>query len=107
LLLRIRFALPLLRHLFRDGGKVREETMANLSQLPPEAVTAVRGVLADKTLVDADAAFEVTRSLPHGYAAAVAAMARNLGSPALLGPPCTQRDLVCALVLSRILRPGF
>ena len=77
----------LLRRSFRDGGKVRKETLANLSQLPPEAITAVRAVLAGQTLVDADAAFEVTRSLPHGHAAAVHAMARTLGFPALLGPP--------------------
>ena len=96
----------LLRRSFRDGGKVRKETLANLSHLPPEAITAVRTVLAGATLIDADAAFEVTRSLPHGHAAAVHAMARKLGFPALLGPPGPQRDLACALVLSRVLRPA-
>jgi hypothetical protein len=96
----------LLRRSFRDGGKVRKETLANLSHLPPEAITAVRAVLAGATLIDADAAFEVTRSLPHGHAAAVHAMARKLGFPALLGPPGPQRGLACALVLSRVLRPA-
>jgi hypothetical protein len=96
----------LLRRSFRDGGKVRKETLANLSQLPPEAITAIRAVLAGKTLIDADAAFEITRSLPHGHAAAVAAMARKLGFPALLGPPGPRRDLAYALVLSRVLRPA-
>jgi Transposase DDE domain len=96
----------LLRRSFRDGGKVRKETLANLSHLPPEAITAVRAVLAGKTLIDADAGFEVTRSLPHGHAAAVHAMARKLGFPALLGPPGPHRDLACALVLSRVLRPA-
>ena len=96
----------LLRRSFRDGGKVRKETLANLSQLPPEAITAVRAVLAGKTLTDADAAFEITRSRPHGHAAAVHAMARTLGFPALLGPPGPQRDLAYALVLSRVLRPA-
>ena len=64
-------------------------------------------MLAGKTLIDADAAFEVTRSLPHGHAAAVHAMARTLGFPALLGPPGPHRDLAYALVISRVLRPGF
>jgi len=96
----------LLRRSFRDGGKVRKETLANLSHLPPEAIAAVRAVLAGKTLVDADAAFEITRSLPHGHAAAVAAMARKLGFPALLGPPGPDRDLAFALVISRVLRPA-
>ena len=96
----------LLRRSFRDGGKVRKETLANLSHLPPEAITAIRAVLAGQTLIDADAAFEVTRSLPHGHAAAVHAMARRLGFPAVLGPPGPQRNLVYALVLSRVLRPA-
>ena len=96
----------LLRRSFRDGGKVRKQTLANLSHLPPEAIAAVRAVLAGKTLIDADAGFEVTRSLPHGHAAAVAAMARRLGFPALLGPPGPDRDLAFALVISRVLRPA-
>jgi Transposase DDE domain len=96
----------LLRRSFRDGGKVRKETLANLSHLPPEAITAVRVVLAGKTLIDADAALEVTRSLPHGHAAAVHQMARMLGFPALLGPPGRDRDLAYALVISRVLRPA-
>jgi hypothetical protein len=96
----------LLRRSFRDGGKVRKETLANLSQLPPEAIAAVRAVLAGKTLIDADAAFEITRSRPHGHAAAVAAMARQLGFPALLSPPGPHRDLALALVISRVIRPA-
>ncbi len=96
----------LLRRSFRDGGKVRKETLANLSHLPPEAITAIRAVLAGQVLIDADAAFEVTRSLPHGHAAAVHAMARRLGFPALLGPPGPQRDLAYALIVSRVLRPA-
>ncbi len=96
----------LLRRSFRDGGKVRKETLANLSHLPPEAITAIRAVLAGQTLIDAGAAFEVTRSLPHGHAAAVHAMARKLGFPALIGPPGRGRDLAYALIISRVLRPA-
>jgi hypothetical protein len=96
----------LLRRSFRDGGKVRKETLANLSHLPPEAIAAVRAVLAGKTLVEADGAVEVERALPHGHAAAVYQMAGKLGLPALLGPPGPERDLACALVISRVLRPA-
>src|SRR5215471_8884093 len=96
----------LLRRSYRDGGKVRKETLANLSHLPPEAIAAVRAVLAGKTLVDADGAVQVERSLPHGHAAAVHQMARTLGFPALLGPPGPERDLAYALVVSRVLRPA-
>src|SRR5512135_341220 len=96
----------LLRRSCRDGGKVRKETLANLSHLPPEAITAIRAVLAGRVLIDADAAFEVSRSLPHGHAAAVHAMTGRLGFPALLGPPGPQRDLSYALIISRVLRPA-
>jgi hypothetical protein len=58
----------LLRRSFRDGGKIRKKTLANLSYLPPEAIAAIRAVLAGKTLIDADAAFEIARSLPRGRA---------------------------------------
>jgi hypothetical protein len=96
----------LLRRSYRDGGKVRKETLANLSHLPDEAIEAVRLVLAGRTVIDADAGLEVTRSLPHGHVAAVAAQARTLGFPALLGPPCRERDLAFALIISRIARPA-
>jgi DDE family transposase len=96
----------LLRRSYRDGGKVRKETLANLSRLPDDAIKALRLALAGKTVVDADAGLEVTRSLPHGHVAAVAAMAGQLGFPGLLGPPCPQRDLAYALIVSRVARPA-
>src|SRR5215831_4323072 len=96
----------LLRRSYRDGGKVRKETLANLSHLPDEAIEALRLVLAGKTLIDADAGVEVTRSLPHGHVAAIAAVARKLGLPALLGPACRERDLAFALIVSRVARPA-
>jgi hypothetical protein len=96
----------LLRRSYREGGKVRKETLANLSHLPDAAVEAVRLVLAGKTVIDADAGVAVTRSLPHGHVAAVCAMARKLGFPALLGPRCRERDLAYALVISRVVRPA-
>jgi hypothetical protein len=96
----------LLRRSYRDGGKVRKETLANLSHLPDAAIEAVRLALAGKNVVDADGGVEVTRSLPHGHVAAIHAQARKLGFPALLGPPGPQRDLAYALVVSRVARPA-
>ena len=96
----------LLRRSYRDGGKVRKETLANLSHLPDDAIEALRLVLAGRTVIDADGGVEVTRSLGHGHVAAVHAMARTLGFPALLGPPCPQRDLAYALIVSRVARPA-
>ena len=95
----------LLRRSFRENGKVRHETLANLSALPPQAVAALREVLAGKTLVVADEGFELLRARPHGHVAAVAAQAKALGFPELLGPSCKERDIAYALVLSRVVRP--
>lgn len=96
----------LLRRSVRDGAKVGKQTLANLSVLPEAAVDAVRSVLAGKTLVEAEAALEVTRSLPHGHVALVYAQAKRLGLAELLGPPGRARDLALALVIARVVAPA-
>ncbi len=96
----------LLRRSYRDeNGKPQKETLANLSMLPEEAIIALRKALAGTVLVEADAAFEVERTLSHGGVAAVHAMATGLGMKTLLGPDCRERDLAYGLILSRVLRP--
>jgi hypothetical protein len=96
----------LLRRSFREDGKVRNETVANLSPLPAQAIRAIRQVLAGKTLVEAGSDVRITRSVPHGHVAAVWAVAQQLGLPALLGPPGRARDLALALVVSRVVAPA-
>jgi hypothetical protein len=100
------YETTLLRRSYREAGKVKTETLANLSHLPPEAIAAVRASLAGETLVAASEGFEVTRSLPHGHVAAVWAMAHELGLPKLLGPAGAQRDLALALVVARACQPA-
>ncbi len=96
----------LLRRTYRDGGKVKHETLANLSALPPATVDAVRASLAGQTLVAAGEAAEVSCSRPHGHVAAVAAQATALGLPALLGPAGRMRDVAFALIIARVIKPG-
>ena len=97
----------LLRRSYRDErGRPRKETLANLTGLPEEAIEALRAALKGRTLVDAEAAFEVERSVPHGDVAAAHVMASRMGLRSLLGPACAERDLAYALVLSRAVRPG-
>jgi hypothetical protein len=96
----------LVRRTYRDGGKVRHETLANLSALPEQAVAAIEATLKGERLVPADQAVTITASLPHGHVAAVHAMAAKLGLPALLGPACAQRDLALGLVISRVVAPA-
>jgi hypothetical protein len=95
-----------LRRTYRDGGKVRHETLANLSGLPEQAVDAIEAALKGTPLVPAGQAVTITGSLPHGHVAAVHAMARELGLPALLGPAGRPRDLALALIISRVARPA-
>ena len=96
----------LLRRSWREGAKVRNETVANLTKLPAETIELIRRSLAGERFVPAGQQAQVARSLPHGHAAAVCAMACTLGFPALLGPPCPERDLAYALIISRVLRPA-
>jgi hypothetical protein len=100
------YETTLLRRSYREGGKVKTETLANLSHLPPEAIALVRESLAGKTHVVAGADWEIERSLPHGHVAAVWAMARKLGLPELLGPACAERDLALALIVARVVEPA-
>ena len=100
-----RYESVLVRRTYRDGAKVRHETLANLSKLPAEVIAAIEATLKGQALVPAETACTITRSLPHGHVAAVAAMAHRLGLPALLGPPCRSRDLAYALIISRVIRP--
>jgi hypothetical protein len=96
----------LVRRTYRDGGKVRHETLANLPALPAEAVAAIEATLKGERLVPAGQAVAITGSLPHGHVAAVHAMAARLGLPGLLGPAGRARDLALALIISRVVRPG-
>ena len=95
-----------LRRTYREGGKVRNETVANLSALPAHVIDWIDAGLKGARLVPAEAVATVTRSLPHGAVAAVRAQASALGFPALLGPPGRARDLALALVISRVVAPG-
>ena len=95
-----------LRRAYRQDGKIRNETLTTLTALPDAAIDAVRAVLAGKELMTVGEGFKVARSIPHGHVAAVAAMAKQLKLPALLVPAGPQRDLVMALIIARVVRPG-
>ena len=97
----------LLRRSYREDGKVKKETLANLSHLPPAAIDAIRRVLAGEMLVSAEDAFEIERSLPAGHVNAALTMARRLQLPKLLDRSASRdRDLCMAMILSRVIAPG-
>ncbi len=97
----------LLRESYRENGKVKNRTLANLTHLPLGQIKLLSRVLKGETLLPADQAFRVTRSLPHGHVQAVLGMIRRLGLEHLIASrPCRERDLVVAMVAQRILQPS-
>jgi hypothetical protein len=97
----------LLRRSYREGGKVKKETLANLSHLPPALIELIRGFLRGERYVERDEALEVERSLPAGHVEALLALARRLELARLIDrQPSRERDLVLAMVVQRVLGPG-
>ena len=97
----------LLRESYRQDGKVKNRTLANLSAWPEAKVDALSRVLKGQPPAAAlDGAFEITRSLPHGHVAAVLGTARQLGLDELIDPvPSRQRDLVVAMAAAQVIAP--
>ena len=97
----------LLREGWRENGKVRKRTLANLSKWPRGKIDTLRRLLKDEPLVGRDDAFDIVRSLPHGHVAAVLGTLRTLRLDRLIDPAHSpQRERVLAMVAARILDPG-
>lgn len=97
----------LLRESYRENGKVKNRTLANLSHLPYRQIQLIRRVLKGEALVPIDDAFGITRSVPHGHVQAVLQMIRQLGLPRLIASgACRERDLIVAVIAQRILHPS-
>jgi len=99
------YETALVRRSYRDSGKVKHETLANISTLPPSVIDAIEAGLKGKTLLVAGEGLEITRALAHGHVAVVTAIAKQLGFPELLGPPSKERDIALALIISRVVHP--
>jgi hypothetical protein len=97
----------LLRESYREAGKVKNRTLANLSSWPEAKVDALSRVLKGQPpAASLDGAFEITRSLPHGHVAAVLGTVRQLGLEELIDPvPSRHRDLVTAMTVAQVIAP--
>ena len=98
----------LLRESFRENGKVKTRTLANLSRWPERKVDRLDRALKGLPPADGDLseAFELTRSLPHGHVAAVLGTADKLGMAELIDPaPSRNGDLVCAMLAATVIAP--
>ena len=101
------YETTLLRRSYREGGKVKHETLGNLSHLPAHLIELVKRGLAGETFVPAGEVLQIERSLPHGHVAAVLGTARKLGLERLLSRERSrERDLCLAMVCQRLLRAG-
>src|SRR3981189_745181 len=98
----------LLRESYREQGKVKTRTLANLSHWPEHKVDTLKRALKGlPAAIDLCEAFEITRSLPHGHVAAVLGSARRLGIEELIDPaPSRWRDLVTAVLIAQVIGPG-
>jgi len=96
----------LLRRTYRDGGRVKHQTLGNLSHLPPDLIETIRRRLRGEPPPQSGG-WQIVRSLPHGHVAAVLGTLRRLDLENILGSRrCRQRDLVVAMIVARIVSPG-
>jgi transposase len=96
----------LLRESYREKGKVKKRTLANLSSLPIEQIERIRQVLRGEQLAPVETLFKSVGSTRHGHVQAVLSAMKRLGFDALLSSrPCRERDLVIGMVAARILAP--
>lgn len=94
----------LLRRSYREGDKVKNETVGNLSHLEDWMIDGLRAMLAGQKLVDLDDGFEIVRSLPHGHVAAVLGVARQLDLERLISRErCRERDLCVAMICQLVI----
>jgi len=96
----------LLRESYREEGKVKTRTLANLTHLPPHVLDAVKRAAKNETLVNVADTFHIERSRHHGHVQAVLGAMRRLGMEKLVAStPSRERDLVLGMIASRILEP--
>ena len=96
----------LLRESIRQGGKIIKRTLANLSSLSVDQAQAIRRILKGEKLVQPEEHFTILRSRSHGHAESVLLTIRRLGLGELIASRrCSERDLVIAMIASRILCP--
>lgn len=100
------YATHLLRRSFRDGQKVKNETLGNLSHLPEPLIEVIRRALRGETFVPVGERLQIVRSKPHGQVQAVRAAMQRLNFESLIASRASpERDRVCAMVAARVLAP--
>jgi hypothetical protein len=101
------YTSTLLRHTYRQDGKVKHLTLGNLSDLPNDLIDIIRRRLAGEALPTVDDDIEIVRNLPHGHVAAVLGTLRKIGLDRVISSkPCRDSQLILAMIVMRIIAPG-
>ena len=101
------YVTHLLRHTYREDGKVKHLTLGNLSDLPDDLIDVIRRRLAGQPLPNENGDLQIVRSLPHGHVAAVLGTLRKIGlDQVIASKPCRELQLVIAMIVLRIIAPG-
>ena len=96
------YVTHLLRHTFREDGKVQHLTLGNLSDLPDDLIEVMRKRLAGEPLPADSDDFQIVRSLPHGHVVAVLGTLKKIGLDRLISSkPCREAQLVIAMIVLR------
>ena len=96
----------LLRRSYREDGKVKHQTLGNLSHLPPDLIDTIRRRLGDQP-PNEGGQWDIVRTLPHGHVAAVLGTLRDLGVDQILASrPSRERDLTMGMIVSRVISPA-
>jgi transposase len=99
------YVTHLLRRSFREGNKVKHQTLGSLSHLPPDLIDTIRQRLAGET-PEGQGPWEIVRSLPHGHVAAVLGTLQQIGLDGFLASrPSRERSLVLAMIVMRLIAP--
>lgn len=97
----------LLREGWREGGKIKKRTLANLTSWPAQKIEALRRVLKNEALVSPNEDFDIVRSLPHGHVEAVLGVIKKIGLDRIIASKrCRERDLVLAMIAERLIHPA-
>lgn len=96
----------LLRESYREGDRVKNRTLTNLSKWAPAKIEALRAVLRGDKLVPAGEGLEIARALPYGHVAAALGIARRIGLDRIVTGPQRKRDLILALIVARLIEPA-
>lgn len=100
------YCTTLIRHSYREDGKVKNRTIANISELPEHTISAIELSLKGKALVPFEDSYHISQSKPHGHVYAILHMIRKLGLEKMIHPkPSRNRSLILAMIIMRILNP--